>query len=99
MAQHHVQIMGYARAVGKVSGVNVVTASLVKPVTKVCELNPTTVKCTTCILTLVMLNKLSATPTYNFQPIRLLDLDCYYKFIYLMANSADPDQLASSEAN
>ena len=44
MAQHHVQIMGYVRAVGKVSGVNVVIASLVKPVTKVCELNPTTVK-------------------------------------------------------
>ena len=25
--------------------------------------------------------------------------DCCYKFKYLMANSADPDQLASSEAN
>ena len=25
--------------------------------------------------------------------------DCCYKSIYLMANSADPDQLASSEAN
>ena len=33
--------------------------------------------------------------TSNFQPIRLLDLDCCYKFTYLMANSADPDQLAS----
>ena len=33
-------------------------------------------------------------PTSNFQPIRLLDLDCCYKFIYLMANSVDPDQLA-----
>ena len=38
-------------------------------------------------------------PTSNFQPIRLLDADCYYKFTYLTANSADPDQLASSEAN
>ena len=50
-------------------------------------------------LTLVLLNKLNATPTSNFQPIRLLDPDCGYKFAYLMANSADPDQLASSEAN
>ena len=34
----------------------------------------------------------------NFQPVRLLDPDCWYKFtyMYLMANSADPDQLASS---
>ena len=31
--------------------------------------------------------------------IRLLDLDFCYKFTYFMANSADPDQLASSEAN
>ena len=38
-------------------------------------------------------------PIYNFQPIRLLDPDCWYKFTYLIANSADPDQLASSEAN
>ena len=38
-------------------------------------------------------------PTSDFQPIRLLDLDCCYKFTYLMANSADPDLLASSEAN
>ena len=37
-------------------------------------------------------------PTSNFQPIRLLDLDYCYNFTYLMANSADPDQLASSEA-
>ena len=35
-------------------------------------------------------------PTSNFQPIRLLDRDCCYKFTYLMANSADLDQLASS---
>ena len=33
-------------------------------------------------------------PTSNFQPIRFLDPDCCYKFTYLMANSADPDQLA-----
>ena len=38
-------------------------------------------------------------PTSNFQPIRLLDLHCCYKFTYSMANSADSDQLASSEAN
>ena len=40
-----------------------------------------------------------AMPTSNFQPIRLLDPDCKYKFIYWIANSADPDQLASAEAN
>ena len=50
------------------------------------------------VLTLALLNK-DVTPTYNFQPIRLLDLCCWYKFTYLMTNSADPDQLASSEAN
>ena len=38
-------------------------------------------------------------PTSNFQPIRLPDPDYWYKFTYLMANSADPDQLVSSEAN
>ena len=43
-----------------------------------------------------MLNKLNATPTCNFQPIRLLDPSCSYKFKYLMTHSADPDQLASS---
>ena len=37
-------------------------------------------------------------PISNFH-IRLLDSDCWYKFTYLMANNADPDQLASSEAN
>ena len=47
------------------------------------------------VLTLVLLNK-DATPTSNFQPIGLLDPDCCYKFTYLMATSADPDQLASS---
>ena len=51
------------------------------------------------ILTLVLLNKLRCQATSNFQPVRLLDPDCCYKFAYLMANSADPDQLASSEAN
>ena len=35
----------------------------------------------------------------NFQPIRLLDPAYWYKFTYLITNSADPDQLASSEAN
>ena len=34
-------------------------------------------------------------PTLNFQPIKLLDSDFLYKFTYWMANSADPDQLAS----
>ena len=47
------------------------------------------------LLTLVMLN----TPISNFQQIRLLDPDCCHKFTYLMTNSADTDQLASSEAN
>ena len=37
--------------------------------------------------------------TSNFQPIRFLDPDCWYKFTYIVANSADPDHLASSEAN
>ena len=32
-------------------------------------------------------------PTSNFQPIRLLDPDCCYKFPFSIANSADPDQL------
>ena len=38
-------------------------------------------------------------PTPNFQPVRLLDPHCCYKFIYLMANSADPNQLASEEGS
>ena len=50
-------------------------------------------------LTLVLLNKLRATLPFNSQPIRSLDPDCCYKFTYFMANSADPDLLASSEAN
>ena len=39
------------------------------------------------------------TPTSNFQPIGSFDPACWYKFAYLMANSVDPDQLASAEAN
>ena len=31
----------------------------------------------------------------KFQPIRLLNPDCWNKFTYWMTNSADPDQLAS----
>ena len=50
-------------------------------------------------LTLVMLNNKDATPTSNFQPIRLIDLSCSYKFKHLKTNNADPDQLASLEAN
>ena len=46
-------------------------------------------------ITIVLLNNLSR--PHNFQPIRLLDKDCCYIFAYLMAKSADPDQLASSE--
>ena len=38
-------------------------------------------------------------PISNFQPVRFLDPDFLDKFTYLMANSADSDQLASSEAN
>ena len=45
-----------------------------------------------------MLNK-EVIPTSNFQPIRSLDPDCSYKITYLMATSADPDQLASEEAS
>ena len=33
-----------------------------------------------------------ATPISNFQLIRLLNPNCWYKFTYIMANSADPDQ-------
>ena len=36
--------------------------------------------------------------TSNFQSIRLLDPGCGYKVTCLMTNSADPDQLASSES-
>ena len=48
-------------------------------------------------LTLVMLNILRCHTTSNFQPSRLHDPSCSYKFSYLMTNSADPDQLASSQ--
>ena len=34
-------------------------------------------------------------PASNFQPIGLLDPDCWYKFTHFITNSADPDQLAS----
>ena len=47
------------------------------------------------ILTLVLLNKLRCPTISNFHPIRLLDQNCRYKFTYLKANRADPDQLAS----
>ena len=40
-----------------------------------------------------------ATPISNCQPIRLLNPYCWYKFTYWMTNIADPDQLASPEAN
>ena len=54
----------------------------------------------TLSLTLVLQNKLRCRTyrTSNFQPIRLFVLNCCYKFTYLMANSADPDQLVSSES-
>ena len=42
-----------------------------------------------------MLNKLRCHTTFNFQPIRLLDPGCWYKFTYWMTNSVDPDQLAN----
>ena len=38
-------------------------------------------------------------PNSNFQQIRLFDPGCWYKVTYKMTNSADPDELASSEAN
>ena len=40
--------------------------------------------------TLVMLNK-DATPTSNFQPIRLFNPDCWYKVTYWMTNCSDPE--------
>ena len=46
-----------------------------------------------------MLNNKGATPTSNFQPIRLIDPVCQYKFTYLIPKSVDPNQLASLEAN
>ena len=46
-----------------------------------------------------MLNKSRCHAHFNFQPIRLLDPGCWYKFTYLTTNSADPDQLSSSRHN
>ena len=43
-------------------------------------------------LTLVLLNILRCHAHLYFHPIWLLDPDFCYKFAYLMANSADPDQ-------
>ena len=40
-----------------------------------------------------------AMPASNCQPVVLLAPGCWYKFTYLMTNNADPDQLASEEAN
>ena len=40
-------------------------------------------------INLVMLNKLRCHTTPNFQPIRLLDPSCWYKFRYWTTNSAD----------
>ena len=54
--------------------------------------------CITFAFNLDMPNKLNTMPTYNFQPISLLDPGCRYKFSYLMTNSENPDQLASTEA-
>ena len=51
------------------------------------------------ILTPVVLKKLRWHAHFQFSAIRLFDPGCLYKFTYLMTNSADPDQLASSEAN
>ena len=49
------------------------------------------------ILTLVMPNKLRCHAQFQFSACPL-DQGCWYKFTYWMTNSADPDQLASSEA-
>ena len=46
-------------------------------------------------LTLVMLNKLRCHTHFYFSANQITNLDCCYKFMYLMANSTDPDQLAS----
>ena len=47
-------------------------------------------------LTLVMLNKLSCHIHFQIQPVRLLDPSCWYKFTYLMINSAEQAQQAHS---
>ena len=46
-------------------------------------------------LTLVLLNKLRCHTHFQFSANQIIDPDCCYKFTYLMANSADPNQLAS----
>ena len=53
------------------------------------------IKCDFLKVYLFTLN-LDGTSTSNFQPIRFFDPDFLYKFTYLMKNSAEPDQLASS---
>ena len=50
-------------------------------------------------LTLVMLNKLRCHTHFQFSPNQITWSGCWYTFTYWMTNSADPDQLASSEAN
>ena len=42
-----------------------------------------------------MLKNLDATPSSNFQPIRLCDSDCWCKYTYLMTNNAAQDQWRS----
>ena len=42
--------------------------------------------------------KNNVVPTSNFQPIRILETRCRYKFTFFMTNSVDTDQLASEEA-
>ena len=57
-------------------------------------------KCSRPKCSRIRFNPCHARPCSNFKPVRLLDLDpgCGYKFTNLMTNSADPEQLASSEA-
>ena len=50
------------------------------------------------VLTLVLLNKLRCHTHFQFSACRIT-WSWLYKFTYLLANSADPDQLAFSEAN
>ena len=51
------------------------------------------------LLTIVMLNKLRWHTHFQFSANQITWPDCWYKWTYLMANGADPDQLASEEAN
>ena len=48
------------------------------------------------VLTHVLLNNLRCHAYFKFSASQILDPDCSYKVTYLMANSADPDLLASS---